>query len=74
MKFTVEVAEVHKNIYEVELDDAIVNTLSPAELLETIRHNANNQIGESDGIDLEYSHTLEKDQWTVRDEKGSYLS
>jgi hypothetical protein len=65
-KFSVDVKEVWEYTIEVEL---------PADATkEQILAAANRKIGDGDqGNDMEYSHTLAPEQWSVRDEKGNYL-
>ena len=69
MKFTVEIPEVHKAIVEVEVADG--TKLTRAEMIEK----ATAQF-EADGSEiLEYSHTIDDhDQWTVRTEKGDFVT
>ena len=61
-KFTVEVKEVWSRSFEVEAD-------TPDEAREKA-----NEIVEStvEGENFEYSHTLDPDDWTVRDEQGNF--
>jgi hypothetical protein len=58
MKVTVEIAEVHKSIREIEVpDDA---------LPDQIRALAAENAGDANELDLEYSHTLDPSTWTIR--------
>ena len=64
-KFTVDVKEVWCHIVEVEV---------PANATkEEILAAANEQIAEGDEGNTEYSHTLDPENWNVRDEQGKYL-
>jgi hypothetical protein len=66
MKVTVEIAEVHKSSREIEVpDDA-----TPAEIRELAERDA----GDADELDLEYSHTLSADHWTIRKENGEFIA
>jgi hypothetical protein len=63
-KFTVGVKEVWEHTLTVEL---------PANATkEQILEAANQLIAEGDEGTTEYSHTLDTDQWTVRDKDGNY--
>ena len=65
-KFTVEIKEVHSVPVEVECPDGA----SKEEILEL----AAKHFEEHGSDTIEYSHTLGKDTWTVRDvESGEYL-
>ncbi len=63
-KFTVEVKEVHNNIFEgIEAED----------LADAI-DKAYKAIEDGDKSTLEFNYTLQSDMWTVRDEEtGDYL-
>jgi len=62
--FSVGVKEVWEHILTVKL---------PANATkEQILEAANQLIAEGDEGTTEYSHTLDPNQWTVRDEKGNY--
>ncbi len=64
-KFTVDVKEVWSHIITVELPaDATKDRVLEA---------ANQKIAEGDDGSTEYSHTLDQDAWTVRNEQGNYL-
>lgn len=64
-KFTVEIPEVHKSIITVEAPEGT----RLEELLDRAK-----QLFEEDGEEtLEYSHTMERDHWTVRTEGGDYV-
>lgn len=65
MKVTVEIAEVHKSLREIEVPD----NASAAEIRELAERDA----GQADEINLEYSHTLPMEQWTIRKENGDYI-
>lgn len=66
MKVTVEIAEVHKVIVEVEVPD----TATREEICIAARREFLDENGE---IALEYSHTLDPVFWTVRTESGFYI-
>ena len=64
-KFTVDINEVWCHTIEVEL---------PANAAkEQIIEAANQKLAEGDEGSTEYSHTLDADTWTVRDETGNHL-
>lgn len=65
MKVTVEIKEVHNSIREIEVPDDATDA--------EIRQAA--AVAECDAIerDLEYSHTLPAEQWTIRKENGNYV-
>lgn len=66
MKVTVEIAEVHHSIREIEVpDDA-----TPKQ----IRALAYKDAGDADELNLEYSHTLDPSEWTIRKENGDHIA
>ena len=64
-KFTVQVKEVHCNIFEIEAPEG-----TSRKALEEL---ANKALEEGDDCHFEYSHTLEPDEWVVRNEGGDFL-
>lgn len=76
-KYTVEVAEIWKRTFVVEMPEGEAEkALVGGESLATrIRAKANEMsgAGEEDG-GFEYSDTLEPEEWTVRTEEGEYLT
>jgi len=65
MKVIVEIAEVHKSIRVIEVpDDA-----SPQKIRELAAENA----GNANELDLQYSHTLDPQDWIIRTEDGNYF-
>ena len=80
-KFTVEISEVWKRSFEVEIPDSQCSPLASGDpvlrtaIAELARSQANEKSEEgADDENFEYSHTLEPEFWTVRDEKGNYYS
>ena len=65
MKVTVEIAELHKSIREIEVPDDSTD--------EQIREYAADNAGYADELNLEYSHTLDPEHWTIRKENGDYI-
>ncbi len=65
MKVIVEITEVHKSIREIEVPD----NATDAEIREQAAEDA---VG-ADELDLEYSHTLEPEEWTIRKENGVHV-
>jgi len=66
MKVTVEITEVHKSIREIEVPDDATD--------EQIRAAAEADAGEANELDLEYSHTLEPSEWTIRKPNGDHVT
>jgi hypothetical protein len=64
-KFTVDIKEVWSHTVEVELPAGATK--------EQILAAAQSKIEEGDDGNTEYSHTLDNDEWTVRNEAGNYL-
>ena len=65
IKVTVEIAEVHKSIREIEVPDSYTD--------EEIRRAAEKDAGDADELNLEYSHTLPHSEWTIRKEGEDYV-
>jgi len=65
MKVTVEIGEVHYSIREIEVPDGA----SDAE----IRQAAEADAGDANELHLEYSHTLPKENWTIRKPNGDHV-
>ena len=65
MRFTVDVQEVWTRSVAVNLPETAT--------AEQIREQANRQVQELDEGATEYSHTLDSENWTVRDSNGRYL-
>lgn len=65
VKYNIEIPEVHKALVKVELPEGATRN--------QIINAAQELFEENGSDDLEYSHTLEHDEWTVRDEKGNFL-
>lgn len=77
MKYVVEVAEIWKRTFTVEMPESEAEkALVGGESLATrIRARANEMSGageEDEGF--EYSDTLEPDKWTVRTEDGDFVT
>jgi len=66
MKVTVEIAEVHKSLREIEVPDGSTDN--------EICALAADDAGNADELNLEYSHTLDPSTWTIRKENGEYIS
>lgn len=64
-RVTVEIAEVHKSIINIDVPENIDR--------EAICELAKKQFEEEGEEALEYSHTLDESEWTVRDENGNYI-
>jgi PhoPQ-activated pathogenicity-related protein len=64
-KFTVDVKEVWCHTVEVELPESATRQ----QIIDAV----NDKIEEDDEGNMEYSHTLDPDQWTIRDEQGKCL-
>ena len=71
-KFYVEVAEVWKRTFEIEIPDETPRPNTTAELLRE-KANEKSEAGDDDQ-GFEYSHTLELEHWTVRAENGDFVS
>lgn len=76
-KYTVEVAEIWKRTFVVEMPEGEVEKalVGGESLASRIRDKANEMSGagaEDEGF--EYSDTLEPDQWTVRTEDGDFIT
>lgn len=65
MKVIVEIAEVHKSIREIEVPDDATD--------EQIREAAAKDAGDANELNLEYSHTLEPEKWTIRKKNGDFI-
>ena len=65
MKVTVEIAEVHKSIREIEVPDDATD--------EQIREAAASDAGDADELNLEYSHSLDPEKWTIRKQNGDFV-
>lgn len=66
MKYYVEIPEIHKALVEIEAPEGI----SRDDLLDL----ASNKFEEEGSDVLEYSRTLEIDEWTIRDEDGNFIT
>jgi hypothetical protein len=66
MKVTVEIAERHNSIREIEVPDAATD--------EQIRALAYENAGNADEIRLEYSDTLDSSNWTITKPNGDYVA
>lgn len=66
MKVTVEIKEVHSSIREIEVPNNATDT--------EIRALAAEDAGEADELNIEYSHTLDPETWTIRKQDGNYVS
>lgn len=66
MKFCIEIPEVHKVLVEVDAPKG-----TPREQLVKL---ANKKFEEGDTGDMDYSHTLDEDEWTVRTEAGDVVA
>lgn len=77
MKYTVEVAEIWKRTFEVEISEveATKALVGGASLATRIRAKANemSSAGEDDR-GFEYSDTLEPEEWIVRTESGDFVA
>lgn len=65
MKVTVEIAEVHKSMREIEVPNDATD--------EQIRAAAAEEAGDANELNLEYSHTLDSDKWIIRKENGDHV-
>lgn len=66
MKYYIEISEVHKALVEIEAPEGIS--------LDQLIDLASSEFEENGSDILEYSHTLEDDEWTVRDENGNFIT
>jgi len=66
MKVTVEIAEIHKSIREIEVPDGATDA--------EIRALAEKDAGQANELNLEYSDTLPAEQWTIRKENGDHIA
>lgn len=66
MKYYVEISEVHKALVEIEAPKGISR--------DTLLKLAQDKFEEEGSDNLEYSHTLETDQWTTRTEAGDFVT
>lgn len=67
MKYAVGIPEVHRTFVEVELPDGATRDQIIEAAQKRFEENG------SDDAYLEYSHTLEHDEWTVCTEKGDFV-
>lgn len=65
MKYFVEIPEVHKALVKIELPEGATR--------DQIIEAAQNKFEESGSDDLEYSYTLEHDDWTAYPENGDIM-
>ena len=65
MKIAVEIPEVHKTLVEIEVPDGATK--------EEILKAAQSKFEAGGSNDLEYSHTLDDDEWTIRDYNGNFF-
>ena len=65
MKVTVEITEVHKSLREIEVPDDATDA--------EIREAAEEDAGDANELNLEFSHTLEPENWTIRKENGDHV-
>lgn len=66
IEYYVEIPEVHKALVKV--------TLPQGTSRDKVVEAAQQEFEENGSDDLEYSHTLEHDEWTVRTEKGDFVT
>lgn len=66
MKYVAEVKEVHCRIVEVDLPEGATKEQIADEVYKKDLDGYNS-------MDLEYSHTLDEDEWTIRDQNGKYI-
>lgn len=77
MKYTVEVAEIWKRTFVVELPDGEAEkaVVGGDSLGARIRAKANEMISAGDDDQgFEYSDTLEPEKWNVRTEEGDFVT
>lgn len=65
MKVVVEIHEVHHSIREIEVPDNATDV--------EIREAAEEDAGDANELHLEFSHTLDPDQWTIRKPNGDHV-
>lgn len=65
MKVIVAIEEVHHSIREIEVPDGATD--------EEIRKAAKKDAADADELNLEYSHTLDPEKWTIRKPNGDYV-
>lgn len=66
-KYTVEIKEVHNSIFHIDGPEGMTR-LELEEAAATVM-----ELGPSE-LELEYSHTLDPDTWTIRTEGGDNVS